>query len=102
MSSTLKTQARSKRYASLRAAQRTLGEMLHPAELQQALEQGRSIRSRLQALSELDDESETSLRQVDRLLDRLSADTLSMLLRVGFSEGRGSRAPRPLRVSAAA
>ncbi len=83
---------KSRRYANFRAVQRILGEMLHPAELQRCLEQGRSIRSRLQALSARDPGDgpgdAASLRQVDRMLDRLSADTLSMLLRVTFGEGR--------------
>jgi hypothetical protein len=36
-------QQRSSRFASLRAAQRALSELVHPAQLEQGIEQGRKI-----------------------------------------------------------
>lgn len=84
-------QVRSRRYAALRSAQRMLGESLHPTELQQLLDQGRSIRARLQGLqaqAEGGPADPSGLQQVDRLLERLSADTRGMLHRLAPTEGR--------------
>lgn len=84
-------QVRSRRYAALRSAQRILGESLHPAELQRLLDQGRSVRARLQALqaqAEGGPADPSGLQQVDRLLDRLSAETRGMLHRLAPTEGR--------------
>jgi hypothetical protein len=90
--SALEIQRRSSRFASLRAAQRALAELAHPAELEQMIERGRKILIELQALSirateastgprsaEQETADATALEGVDRLLDDLSARTHEIL-----------------------
>ena len=89
---TTHVRARSTRFASLRAAQRALSDLAHPAELEQMIEQARRILIALQALSiraseaaagprspEQAADDGSALGEVDALLDEYSARTGEIL-----------------------
>jgi len=82
----------SSRFASLRAAQRALADLAHPAELEQTIEKGRKILLKLQSLGILATEASSgpgseeqeaaarvSIRAVEKLLADLSARTAEIL-----------------------
>jgi hypothetical protein len=94
-------QQRSSRFASLRAAQRALADLAHPAELEQMIDQGRKILMELQVLSIRESEasvvprseeqeaaSRQALRGVDQLLDQLSVRTREILDQTPISQLR--------------
>ena len=72
-------QERSRRFASLRAAQRALSDLAHPGELETSLAQGSELLRRLQALSpsgasrKSPESAADELQEIDLLLDALSA-----------------------------
>lgn len=99
----LEIQKRSSRFASLRAAQRVLSELAHPAELEQTIDQSRKILIELQALSIRATEAGAGLRSeeqaaadakalegVDRLLDDLSRRTREILDQKPIAQLRGN------------
>ncbi len=82
---TPEVQARIRRLATLRAAQRALHDLAEPGELEEGLAMGRTLLRRLQALSGgharadvLD--AEEALRGVDALLERLSGQLRQVLV----------------------
>ena len=98
---TTEVKQRSGRFASLRAAQRALADLAHPAELEETIDQGRVILIELQALriqasreraGSAPDEQESALREgvqrVDRLLDDLLARTSAMMDQMPISQLR--------------
>ncbi len=84
-------QQRSKRFASLRAAQRALSSLTHPRELERSIEQGRELLVALQSLSnratEASDDANAgwtagdraTLANADGLLDQLSTAIRAVL-----------------------
>ena len=102
---TAEVQSRSRRFASLRGAQRALGDALHPQELQRTVEQGRDVLAQLQELSqrvrgfengeapaspEEREAASQELARVDELLDEISARTRDIVDRVAISELRSA------------
>jgi hypothetical protein len=98
---TTETKRLSSRFASLRAAQRALADLAHPAELEQTLEQGREILLELQSLSIRANEAgsgprsegqaaadRAAVQRVARLLDGLSARTGEILEQKPISQLR--------------
>jgi len=90
-------QERSRRFASLRSAQRALTDALHPQELQRTVEQGRAVLVDLQAMSlrlkEAGDDpapERSELEPIDRRLDDISARVRETLGRITISELRAS------------
>jgi hypothetical protein len=90
-------QERSRRFASLRAAQRALADTLHPHELQRSVEQGRAVLVTLQSLSlrskAAGGEPVPAMRDLDAIdsrLDDISARIREILDRVTISELRSS------------
>jgi hypothetical protein len=86
----LEIRKRSRRFTSLRAAQRILAHSVHPSELEATFEQGRAVLLELQALDEGSDESTARerLEGIDRSLDEISAQTREILQRTPISELR--------------
>jgi hypothetical protein len=90
-------QERSRRFASLRAAQRALADTLHPHELQRTVERGRAVLVSLQSLSlrirEAGNEPLPAMHELDAIdsdLDDISARIREILDRVTISELRAS------------
>jgi hypothetical protein len=85
---------RSRRFASLRAAQRILSHSVHPGELEATFEQGRRVLLELQGLTARVGEGSReaseheSLAQIDALLDAISARTRELLEQTPIAELR--------------
>jgi len=109
-------QKRSSRFAALRSAQRALSDLAHPAELEDAIEQGRKILIELQALSIRATEAGASapsaeqtahdlaaVRSVDQMLDALSEKTRELFDQKPIAQlrtslrGRAGRHPDEIR-----
>ena len=87
----LEIRKRSRRFRSLRAAQRILANSAHPSELEATFEQGRAVLLELQSLDQ-DAGEEPSAREclgrIDRSLDEISSRTREILTRTPISELR--------------
>ncbi|MBW1684821.1 MAG: hypothetical protein JRS35_07115 [Deltaproteobacteria bacterium] len=87
----LEIRKRSKRFTSLRAAQRILANSAHPSELEATFEQGRAVVLELQSLDQdAGDEprARECLGRIDRSLDEISSRTREILARTPISELR--------------
>jgi len=87
----LEIRKRSKRFTSLRAAQRILANSAHPSELEATFEQGRAVLLELQSLGQGSGEEPSSrecLERIDRGLDEISSRTREILARTPISELR--------------
>jgi hypothetical protein len=93
---------RSRRFASLRAAQRALSGSAHPSELERAIEQGRELLIQIQALSiraaranadEQTERDQTDLRRVDQRLDEVSERIRGLLDDAQLSQLRADLSP---------
>jgi hypothetical protein len=81
---------RSRRFTSLRAAQRILAHSAHPSELEATFEQGRAVLLELQALDQgaAEPSLDECLGRIDRSLDEISSRTREILARTPISELR--------------
>jgi hypothetical protein len=87
----LEIRKRSRRFTSLRAAQRILANSAHPSELEATFEQGRDVLLELQALGQGagdDPSARECLGRIDRSLDEMSTRTREILARTPISELR--------------
>jgi hypothetical protein len=87
----LEIRRRSRRFTSLRAAQRILAHSAHPSELEATFEQGRAVLLELQTLGQGAGEEPSArecLGRIDRLLDEISSRTREILARTPISEFR--------------
>jgi hypothetical protein len=86
----LKIRERSRRFTSLRAAQRILAHSTHPSELEATFEQGRAVLLELQSLDQgaCESSARECLARVDRNLDEISSRTREILARTPISEIR--------------
>jgi hypothetical protein len=87
----LEIRKRSRRFTSLRAAQRILAHSAHPSELEATFEQGRAVLLELQSLDQNAGEEPSArecLGRIDRSLDEISSRTREILARTPISELR--------------
>jgi hypothetical protein len=97
---------RSRRFASLRAAQRALSGSAHPSELERGIEQGRELLIQIQALSiraaradadpptrEQTERDQADLRRVDQRLDEVSERIRGLLDDAQLSQLRADLSP---------
>ncbi len=81
-----KIRGRTQKFTSLRAAQRALARIVHPAVLSDVREQGRQLLIELQALSEWRKGGDPDFAGVDALLADQTTQTLELIGRVEFSQ----------------